>query len=458
MNTAGQGERVRWHAPWSTLLLRMSLALGVAACGGSSTITTDQLRPLRTLNNAEPNAAQTSLDARMNALAEQLQHAGLNKGSIWHNGFVPSGSRETLRLEIPADTCATIVALASSGIRDVDATLYLPDGTQVAQDAQPDSHPTVQVCAQDEGRYFYYTLFAYEGAGAFLVASFLGERDSFERAAAIIGGRPGIASEAELSPEERAVQAFTESVQHRGFTAMKDPVRVALAQTQSVRVGIEVEVGHCYAVGAFVLDGIVDANVRVLDDTGAEVAFDSAASRDAATQFCAERAGSFTVEIVAATGQGNAVIAMYAASESDVGGNSGLWLGARSNEQLATRSLQEALRVDAIAAVEAGYATPTVRARGALQLGQAIEQPLSLKAGACTRVSVAGGEGTGLLHVDLVAALPEASAPRVRRLGEAVVEACLAAGLDAPASAIVVSRRGYGNYALTLASKASASQ
>ncbi len=421
----------------------------IGGCGGSSgTITTDQLRPLRTLATTEHATNDDSLETRMNAIAQQMEEAGLSRGAIWQRGFVPSGSRETLRLEIPADTCATVVALASSGVRDVDATLYLPDGTQVAQDAQADSHPTLQVCAEGEGRYFYYTLLAYEGAGAYLVASFLSDRSLFPQAAAIVGGRPGIAAEAELSPEERVVQAFSESVQRRGFAATKDPVRMQLVETQSVRVAIEVDVAHCYTVGVFALEGLEDVNLRVLDEEGRDVAFDASASRDATTQFCVDRRAQFSAELTAVRGQGAAVVALYAASEVDAGGNSGLWLGSRSNEQLSTRSLQDSLRDDAIAAVEAGYSQPAVRARGALSMGEAVEHAFSLKGGTCTRIAASGGEGSGTMHLSVGAAADITPV----RLDDSRVEVCSTKMTQV--QAIVVSRRGYGEYAVTAATKA----
>lgn len=441
-------SRARAFGPCVLALCLPILGAGTGCGGQSGAITSDQLRPLRTLSSTEQVVNDDSLETRMGAIAQQMEDAGLSRGAIWQRGFVPAGSRETLRLEIPADTCATVVALASSGIRDVDATLYLPDGTQVAQDAQADSHPTLQVCAEGEGRYFYYTLLAYEGAGAYLVASFISDRSLFPRAAAIVGGRPGIASEAELSPEERVVQSFGESVQRRGFTAAKDPVRVQLAATQSVRVAVAVDVAHCYTVGAFALEGLEDVNLRVIDEEGRDIAFDASASRDASAQFCVDRSAQFSAELTAARGQGAAVVAIYAATESDAGGNSGLWLGFRASEQLSMRSLQETLREDAIRAAEAGYGEPAVRARGALVMGEAVEHSLSIKAGTCARIAANGGEGSGTMHLAISAGVEVTS----RRLDESRVEVC--ANKVAQVQAIVVSRRGYGEYAVTAASKA----
>lgn len=433
-------------------LLHGCVIATLLGCGGTNgpSIATDQLRPLRTLSPADESSAGDSLEARMNSIREQMEQAGLQRGAIWERGFIPNGSRETLRLEIPANTCATIVALASSGIRDVDAVLYLPDGTQVAQDGQPDSHPTLQVCTEGEGRYFYYTLHAYEGAGAYLVASFLSERALFSRAAAIVGGRPGRADEVEVSPEQQVVQTFGEMVQRRGFARMKDPMRVVLVAGQSVRVGVTVETARCYTVAAFALDGLQDVNVRVRDDNDHDVAFDTSESADAATQFCATRDAQFSAELTAARGQGAAVVALYAVAEAELGGNSGLWLGERANEQLSRVPLEDVLRDEAIAAGELGYASPVVRNRGRVVMGEVVAHPIHLKASSCTRVAASGGEGTGVLRLELPE-LPIDVAPRVTRRSDATVEVCATRATEI--QALVISRRGYGDYVLSVATK-----
>jgi len=426
----------------------ISAVAAVAGCGGASPIVSDQLRPLRTLTDNASGSGDDSLESRMTSLAEQLENAGLSRGRIWQRGFVPSGARETLRLELPADTCATIVAMASSGIRDVDATLYLPDGTLVAQDNQPDSHPTLQVCAEGTGRYFYYTLHAYEGAGAFLVASFLSDHTLFARAAAVIGGRPGQVEVAALSPEEQAVEAFGEGVGRRGFAPAKDPTRVVLAAAQSVRVPIEVEVAHCYTVAAFALDGLEDINLRVIDDEGNEVADDVTDSREAATQFCVDRAGQFSAEVVAKRGAGVSVVAVYAGAESEVGGNGGLWLGARSVDRLSSRTLEESLREDAAQAMRVGYSAATVRARGSLVTGEATEHQVLFKARACTRIAAVGGVGAGVMRLDV----RQTTGNLVpHRIDEARVEVCTPVASEG--QVLVTSRRGYGDYAVTTSTK-----
>jgi hypothetical protein len=430
----------------------VSALLLVSACGhASGSIATDQLRPLRTSNDVESIGEDDSLEARMVSVREQMENAGLQRGGIWQRGFIPSGSRETLRLEIAADACLTIVAFASAGVRDVDAALYLPDGTLVAQDNQPDSHPTLQVCADGVGRAFYYSLHAYEGAGAYLVASFMGERSLFAAAAAVVGGRPGVAGEVELSADERVVQAFSENVKRRGFEPTKPPVHLLLAASQSVRVAVPVAVAHCYTVAAFAIEGVEDVNVRVIDENGHDVAFDSTASRDSATQFCTDRDAQFSAELVAAQGQGAVVVAVYAVAQVELGGDGGLWLGERSSELLSRRPLSETLHADATAAVEAGYTVPAVHARGRLVIGEAVEHAITLKPASCTRIAVNGGEGAGVLRLEL-AELAADLAPTVSRHGDSQLDVCTPTAREV--RAIVISRRGYGDYAVSTATKA----
>ena len=146
--------------------------------------------------SAEPGGWRSSEDelaVQMRAIAQQLGAAGLEADRQEFRGFLTTGARTTHKFNLPARGCATLIAIASRGVHDMDAALYSPEGDVLAVDTQPDAHPTMQVCNGDEARTIYYALQVYEGAGSFVIGMFMGEQATLERAAKVLGARPTIA-------------------------------------------------------------------------------------------------------------------------------------------------------------------------------------------------------------------------------------------------------------------------
>lgn len=427
----------------------IALALSSAACGGAQagggTTAADGAdgsgRP------AWMQRADDPLAGRMREIAERMRSAGLAIGPIGGEGFLAMRETRTAAIDLPAGKCATIVALASDGVRDLDATLYLPSGDVLAEDVEPDAHPTVQVCAGEAMRRLYYHLQAYDGAGAFLYTSFVGERASFEAAARIVGGRPGVASDTTTQVEEDArVREFTEGVRRRGFQPIEAPAQLRLARDQRLRVPLAVQESHCYTVAAFAGQGVEDVDARVLDEEGAEVARDVSATADSTAQFCTEHEGDYAVELHAARGDGSVRVLFFEASSPGVGGSAGLWLGIRRETQAAARSLDEALADDLAAAQATGWGRPARRASGRLIPAEAVEHDLRLEARRCNLVTVTGGRGIGRLAMRVVddrgALLAE------RRGGGSSVSARVCTEAARAARVQIIAQNGSGEYAV----------
>jgi hypothetical protein len=340
------------------------------------------------------------LSATMRAIGNQLRSAGIEASRESFRGFLTTGARTTSKFNVPANTCATLIAIASRAVHDMDAALYSPEGDLLAVDSQPDAHPTMQVCTGAEPRALYYALQVYEGAGTFVVAMFLGEQATLERAAKLLGARPTLArlGNAETDGPGR-VAAFREGLQRRGFEPLHAPMRMQLARDQDIRVALRVKPGQCYTAAGFALEGLRDVDLRVLDDEGGEVARDESREEDASAQFCASRRAEYAAELRGVDGAGTALLMVFEAEAASIGGLSGLWLGERPLARAATVPLDEALAAAARRSTDDGFKPGRALLTGRLGPGEVIAQPFALAAQRCARIHAVGGPGVRKLSL-----------------------------------------------------------
>lgn len=379
--------------------LTCALAILAAACAIG--------QPARPPSSGEAAAAgqtwRTSddeLSMTMRAIGKQLEGAGLAPSRESFRGFLTTGARTTSKFRVPANTCATLIAIASRAVNDMDAALYSPEGDLLAVDSQPDAHPTMQVCTGAEPRVLYYALQVYEGAGTFVVAMFVGEPATLERAAKLLGARPALArlGNPELDGPGR-VAAFREGLQRRGFEPLHAPMRMQLARDQDIRVALRVKPGQCYTAAGFALEGLRDVDLRVLDDEGGEVARDESREEDASAQFCASRRAEYAAELRGVDGTGTALLMVFEAEAASIGGHSGLWLGERPLAHAATAALDEALAGVARRSAGDGFKPGRALLTGRLAPGEAVAQPFALAAHRCARIYAVGGPGVRKLSL-----------------------------------------------------------
>ncbi len=425
--------------------LGLAIAIALVGCGGSPPPIAGEQQPRQRAEGGPPGDPLTRELARIRGAMER---EGLRYGPFEGRGFLGLRERNTFLLEIAPQTCATLVAFTSGGIGDLDATLYTPGGDVLAEDVQPDAHPTLQLCAGAELRRVYYSLAAFDGAGAYVYASFVGDRASFGPAARVVGGRPGIAADSvESTAREARLRELGSGAQRRGFTLAREAVPVPLATDQRVRVPMPVERGFCYTVAAFAQDPLRDADVRVLDEEGHEVARDVTQSPDASLQFCAQRAGDFAVEVHAAQGQGEAHLAIFKAPVASIGGTSGLWLGIRHVERLARGTVRE----QSARLTHPAYGAARTLASGHLAQAEAIASDLTLAASRCTRIAALGGEGVGEVLLRVVG--PDGViAERIGMAGSVSARVCRGTSTQRVEVEMVV-HGGGGDYAIETATR-----
>jgi len=426
------------------------LGLLVSACGAATTETGES--GARGAASWE-GRGDDPVAGRMREIAGRLEAAGLGSDGPNGRGFLTAREQRTEELTVPAGRCATIVAVTSRGIRDLDATLFAPTGDVLAEDVEPDAHPTIQVCASvDAPRRLYYSLNAYDGAGSYLYVAFLGDRRSFAAAASVIGGQPGVVSDGDgQSDQDVRLHELSQGVARRGFEAFGTPVPVPLVPDQRVRLPLRTELGACYTVIALGMPGLSDLNLRILSDAGDELAVDDTPSRDASVQLCTDRAADFSVELHAAGGRGQARVAFFKGDQARVGGDSGLWLGERREGRRVRRDVGEATS-SAIARAEQNGWRVGGRSEGGLVSGGAASERLALPAGRCSRILATGGRGLGRLLLRIVDERGRTLVERGGAAASATATICPETSVDVTAQ--VVSRRGEGRFTLTHLTKA----
>ncbi|MGD8860569.1 MAG: hypothetical protein PVI30_11205 [Myxococcales bacterium] len=340
------------------------------------------------------------LSASMRRISERVERGGLSAGRLTFRGFLSAGARSTRAVELPAHTCATLIAIASPGVHDMDAAIYSPEGELLAADSQPDAHPTIQLCTGPRARRLYYVLHVYEGAGAFLMVPFVGDHDALEETTRMLGTRPAIAR---LGPEETGavdrVEALRDGLRRRGFEPHEAPLRIAMAHDQHVRSTLRVEPGACYTVAGFALGALGDVALRVLDDEGVVVSRDTLTRGDAAAQFCADRRGLFATELHATRGEGQALLSVFRADTATIGGEHGLWLGERPLRAASPISLAEARAAVTTRADEDGFRNPRSLFEGHLASGEVVRTTVQVPAHRCARIHAVGGKGIRVLRL-----------------------------------------------------------
>jgi len=270
----------------------------------------------------ERSVTEDSLDLHFRALAAGLESEGLVRGPLLERGFLPPAGRAAYPVHIPANECALFVAVATTSMADLDASLYTAEGSALIEDDSTSSRPTLTFCSSSSAPVdAYLALHAYQGAGSFVAAQFrraLREGDDLRTA---VDGRA-------IS----ALGQLAQTLHERGFEDAAPRVNLPLGDANPVRMAVNVAAGECYTLAAEGGDGLAEVGLRLVDSEGGELAQGlgeptRGEPQLAALQYCANERAELALEVVAMRGQGIARIARFRAAQALVGGSRALWLG-----------------------------------------------------------------------------------------------------------------------------------
>ncbi len=307
---------------WLKRVLGIAGLLAAVGCGGSPLAPPEAPR-------AQSAVVPEELRKSMEQLARTLRGQGFAAGKRSYAGFLLSGEHVTLAVPVAANTCVTLVALATDHVRDLDAALYAADGELLGSDTESNARPAIQACTEAPTQ-VYYVMQLYEGSGSFLVVPFYGPRAKLSSAAAAIGGRVTFA---DLIPHrellEDPLHSLTEGLRKRGYEPVGADRSFPIVQGERVRLTLPVESGSCYTLAAFGSDGIREIVLRAMDEHGADLSIADDGLPQAATQLCAEHSAEYSLESLARAGQGQITVLVYRTDVITAGGEAGLWLGRR---------------------------------------------------------------------------------------------------------------------------------
>jgi hypothetical protein len=271
---------------------------------------------------AAPAPAEDLLSQRVDAYGQVLEGQGFRETPFRARGFLPPMARDTFPVRISAGHCALFVALASPTVDDLDAAVYSAGGSALVEDDGSDARPVLTLCAGAEALELYYSVHAYQGAGAFVARVFERKAGAEDELVTLADGGP------------TALLEQSRQLRRRGFEDEAAPVDLALAASP-VRMAVRVAAGHCYTLVAEGRDGLEGVSMRLLDAGGRELAFGVGDGELAALQYCAEESSDYGLELVADRGQGTARVARFHAPQSVIGGARALWLGEPSPSERA---------------------------------------------------------------------------------------------------------------------------
>jgi hypothetical protein len=417
---------VRATSPLPSVVLLSSLAACASARSSGQCPAPAAPVTARPAARGEPAEA---LVARIREIEQQAHGAPVRLAGIVAYGFVTHQAAVTTPVDVPENGCLSLVALGSTGLRDLDAHLFDPAGALLVEDVETDPHPTVQLCTT-AARRVYHVLDAYEGNGAYAVAAYVSDRAGLAEVARVVGGQPGTAvgTGGERSEIERRMNELRDGIARRGFLPVGGPSRADFAAAGARRVPFPVTPDRCYTFAAVADGEVTDADLIVYDANGEAIARDVRDARDATVQLCPPVAATLALEVRASSGPGIVALQGYQADAASLGGPNALWLG----ERLAWGARAETLAQTAPAAIARLAATGYVP--GADRLGRGVtvtlgpgesrEETVVAPAGRCTAVAAFVGRGVAGARVELFDAQGELVARGPQRGGAAVAIVC----------------------------------
>jgi hypothetical protein len=376
-----------------------------------------------------------ALSHRLEAYGLVLASRGFKPTGFSVRGFLPPSERSTHAVRVAPERCLLFVAIASASVGDLDAALYGAGGRVIAEDEGGDARPVLSVCSGREPLDLYYSVRAYQGAGAFVTGA-------FERAA-LPGDALAVLGSAGPSP----LFEQTRLLRKRGFEPDQEPVDLALVDGAPVRMALRVNAGECYTLVAEGRDGLEALSMRLLDPRERELAFGVGDTGLAALQYCAGEGVDLGLELSAGRGQGTARVARFRGPQSVVGGARALWLGEPSPSQRAFGKAKTREGFRALLSRE--KATLLSFEQRTLAQGQVLELSVPAAAARCERfyLALSGGLSRASLRV-------ESNAGELLGEAESGPEGTSVSLCDrrTPARVVVQGRAGFGAVELVRAS------
>ncbi|MEM9068254.1 MAG: hypothetical protein AAGE52_07095 [Myxococcota bacterium] len=343
---------------------------------------------------AAPQDTTVALDPatqqRINQAGERYQRQGFT--SVGPAQGVRRGSREGYdrELNLQAGVCYQFASFGGPGAEDTDLYVFNSDDEQMVDDVLTNLDAEVEFCPQASGRYRLRALM-YDGNGPIYVAGW--QRQQSQVAVNDPNANnPVLGAQQQSQGLDERYSLLDLDMQARGYESYGDISRGELTESGTQDYDIQLEGGKCYAIVAVGANSVRNLDLVLLDSRGRQLDADTAGDARPIVRVCAERSGTFKMQVRMASGSGEF---RYHAYRWPRGTRGPFGLNGLIYVRLA--------EVSALLNVE-GYEPDATAAPGRGRLrreGASANHNLELPANHCVGVLVVGGDGVSDLDITL---------------------------------------------------------
>ena len=326
-----------------------------------------------------PRIETAAVEARLSRAREPLRARGFVQQGTTTLGTLAEGGVLRRSEVLALDHCYAVIAAASDGLSDVDLFVYDAQGAEIARDVGQDASPALQVCPLEAGAHTVEAR-AFSGAGAVGFAVLRGAPTGDPATPEDVeAATTDSLEDAEIDPVAALAPALA-ALAARGYGEAVIAVRDAtIAPGEERTHELSVPAGCVVVLGAGSGRG-ADLDLYLADPSGRELDRDTSVQPIARAAVCRTAAGALRATVKAYGLDGRYALAVVSAPR-------------------AIRAAR-ALRLDEARApfVDRGYRVAQ-SSEVVVAQGERRTMPLSIAAGTCAAVAVAGE--SSLRDVDL---------------------------------------------------------
>jgi hypothetical protein len=238
------------------------------------------------------SASGAGLEENFRLLDSELRARGYESYGEPSRGHLNQAETRNFGIHLDGGKCYAILAVGDNGVRDLDLLLLDQQGRRLDRDIENDARPVVRVCPKNTGE-FQMQVRMYNGSGNFVYAPYRWPRGT--------RGPFGLAGLMYVRVAEVTALLSVEGYSpDPAYTPQKGRLGT---EGQSRRHSIELGGGECYSILVVGGEGVADLDVN-LSKSKTQLASDGSRNAFPNVRHCPESAGTFNLNVKAATGSG----------------------------------------------------------------------------------------------------------------------------------------------------------
>ena len=238
------------------------------------------------------STAALSLDDNYRLLDADMVARGYEHYGEPAAGQLTQGQTQDFGISLEGGKCYAIMAVGDTGVRDLDLAVLNAAGQAIDRDVEADARPVVRVCPERSGESRIQVRMA-NGGGAFRYVAYRwprGTRGPFGLNGLIYVRLAEVTSLLNVDGYQPSADFMPENGRLRAAGA-------------TARHSIQLPADRCLSILTVGGDGVHDIDAS-LSLGGTPLARDTTHNAFPDLRFCTERAGAYTLEVTARTGEG----------------------------------------------------------------------------------------------------------------------------------------------------------